>query len=86
VIKGGSALHVMNVSQNLHAENDSSKKVKTDDFFILKPQRISLPELTFSTYPHKLQNLSFDLAMIIFLGQIDFFYAGQREKKSFFLR
>jgi hypothetical protein len=35
----GPALRVMNVSQNLRAENNSSKKVKMDDFFILKPQQ-----------------------------------------------
>jgi hypothetical protein len=33
----------------------------------LKPQRILLPESTFSTYSHKLQSLSFNLAVIFFL-------------------
>jgi hypothetical protein len=36
---GLSALRVMNVSQNLRADNNLSKKVKTDDFFLLKQQR-----------------------------------------------
>jgi hypothetical protein len=48
-IGGESALRVMNVAQNLQTENNSLKKMKTDDFFILKPERIFLPELTFLT-------------------------------------
>jgi hypothetical protein len=34
---------------------------------MLMPQRNFLTELTFIDYPHKLQNLSFNLALILFL-------------------
>jgi hypothetical protein len=37
------------------------KGEKNDFFFILMPQRNSVTELAFSKYPHKLQNLSFNL-------------------------
>jgi hypothetical protein len=63
----GPALRVMNVSQNLRAENNSSKKVKMDDFFYFEATAVFfLAELTFFTYSHKLQNLSFNLAVIYF--------------------
>jgi hypothetical protein len=52
---------------SIYSRQKSSEKVKIYNFFILKPQRICLPELTFSTHPHKLQNLSFNLAVIFFV-------------------
>jgi hypothetical protein len=64
---GGSALHVENGFQNFQVENKLSKRWKTDYFFILMPERNFLTELTFSTYPHKFQNLSFNLVVIFFL-------------------
>jgi hypothetical protein len=64
------ALRVMNVSQNLQAENNSSKKVKNWWFFHFEATadcfaRINI--LTFFTYSHKLQNLSCNLAVFFFL-------------------
>jgi hypothetical protein len=63
---------VLNVGQRWNSfpfprVRKAQKKWKTDDFFILKPQRNFFPELTFSTYSHKLQNLRFNLAVTFFL-------------------
>jgi hypothetical protein len=55
---------VPNVGQ--HQIVSRQKRWKSDDFFIWMPQSNFLLELTFSTYPHKLQNLSFNLAVIYF--------------------
>jgi hypothetical protein len=38
-----------------------------DDLFILMPQRNFLAKLIFSTHTHKVQNLSFNLALLFFL-------------------
>jgi hypothetical protein len=58
--------------KNLPAENNLLKKVKTDNFFILKPQRIFLTKLTFSPYSDKFQNLRIsDLTFSMLLKTLD---------------
>jgi hypothetical protein len=42
-------------------------KKKTSDFLILMPRRNFLTELSVFDHPHKLENLSFNLAVIFFL-------------------
>jgi hypothetical protein len=57
---------VFNVGRNfvpISLRQKISEKVKTDDFFIWKPQMNFSIDFTLSTYPHKLQNLSFNMAV-----------------------
>jgi hypothetical protein len=53
----------MNISQNVRAENNSSKKVKNGRFFHFDATAGFFPVSNFSSYPHKLQNLRFNLAV-----------------------
>jgi hypothetical protein len=50
------------------------KKVEMSNFFILMLRQYFWPELTFFTYPHKFQNLSFNLSVLFFCAPKDLEY------------